>query len=480
MAKYKFVDRSQTILLPTCIDNLVEDGHLAKNIWNILGTLDLSSFDLDYKNNETGAPAYNPKNMFAIILYAYFIGIRSSRWIEELLCSAFSFMFVADMQKPDHTTISRFKVKHKVAMKSIFTQTVTMGIRCGLIDFNIISTDSTKLDGAGSKKQIVEGDRIENLIKTIETYIDKLLDEGIKADEEDNKSVGMKIRQAKKRLLTLEEAKNEYEAIKPQLSKKEKVRYHLTEPEARLMKDKDVYHSGYSAQTSIDSKTQMVIDYRVTQSASDNKEGIITRENLKSTYNEQLKNPKLLFDNGYHNLDLIKLDGQDDIEILVSQGREGKQIRNNLKELIFYYNREKDVFNCLANKELTFKREKTLEKRIVSEYIINGCTNCEYNDRCFKKKVKNKRQKSILVDKKMLANREIFEAYQEKMKSPKAIETYRLRKVISELPFAHITSHRKFSRFSVWGLVKSETEYGIAMIVHNISKLLKYGNLSFS
>ena len=44
---------------------------------------------------------------------------------------------------------------------------------------------------------------------------------------------------------------------------------HLTEPDAKLMIDKDGYHRGYNCQISVDSKTQMILDNRVTQSEND-------------------------------------------------------------------------------------------------------------------------------------------------------------------------------------------------------------------
>jgi transposase len=44
---------------------------------------DLSHFDERFKNDITGATAYDPRILLKIVLYAYFRGIVSSRKIER-------------------------------------------------------------------------------------------------------------------------------------------------------------------------------------------------------------------------------------------------------------------------------------------------------------------------------------------------------------------------------------------------------------
>ena len=68
------------------------------------------------------------------------------------------------------------------------------------------------------------------------------------------------------RLDKLYKAKIEYDKHKTGVIKKdEKLKYHLTEPEARLMRDKDGFHSGYNCQISVDNKSQIILYKKVTQ-----------------------------------------------------------------------------------------------------------------------------------------------------------------------------------------------------------------------
>ena len=47
--------------------------------------IDLSPFDARYKNDATGAPAYPPKTLLQVVLFAYSRGIVSSRAIARAL-----------------------------------------------------------------------------------------------------------------------------------------------------------------------------------------------------------------------------------------------------------------------------------------------------------------------------------------------------------------------------------------------------------
>jgi hypothetical protein len=76
-------DREQAFLMPPSLRDWVPEDHL---VWTILGAvekMDLSGFYADYRSDGHGRPAYDPKMMVALLLYAYAKGNRSSRGIER-------------------------------------------------------------------------------------------------------------------------------------------------------------------------------------------------------------------------------------------------------------------------------------------------------------------------------------------------------------------------------------------------------------
>jgi transposase len=76
-------DREQVFLMPPSLREWVPEGHL---VWTVVGAveeMDLSDFYADYRVDGRGRPAYDPKMMVALLLYAYARGNRSSRGIER-------------------------------------------------------------------------------------------------------------------------------------------------------------------------------------------------------------------------------------------------------------------------------------------------------------------------------------------------------------------------------------------------------------
>ena len=72
MAKYKHYDYSQGKFIPINFDKQILHGTFEHTLHYLIDNdLDLSAFELCYKNDETGAPAYDPRILLKIVLYAY-------------------------------------------------------------------------------------------------------------------------------------------------------------------------------------------------------------------------------------------------------------------------------------------------------------------------------------------------------------------------------------------------------------------------
>jgi transposase len=70
--------------------------------------MDMTVFDDNYQNDETGRSAYNPKILLKVVLLAYSQGLTSSRQIERACCENVLFMAMSCNQRPDHSTIAPF------------------------------------------------------------------------------------------------------------------------------------------------------------------------------------------------------------------------------------------------------------------------------------------------------------------------------------------------------------------------------------
>ena len=85
MARYKPQDHN-SLLLPVVLSEQIIPGTFAFALNYLVDhELDLTALDAQFKNDEVGASAYDPRVMLKIVLLAYSQGLISSRTIEPSL-----------------------------------------------------------------------------------------------------------------------------------------------------------------------------------------------------------------------------------------------------------------------------------------------------------------------------------------------------------------------------------------------------------
>ncbi|MBU7025759.1 MAG: transposase, partial [Theionarchaea archaeon] len=76
-------DPYQELLLPKSIQDYIPENHIARFMSRIIDHMDITAIIMSYDHR--GAPAYHPRMMLKVLVYAYLIGMRSTRKIEALL-----------------------------------------------------------------------------------------------------------------------------------------------------------------------------------------------------------------------------------------------------------------------------------------------------------------------------------------------------------------------------------------------------------
>jgi transposase len=75
---YNFLcgDRDQPFLLPPDLRDWLPADHLAWFVRDVVDQLDLGPFLAAYRTDGHGHPAYDPKVLLGVLLYAYATGVR--------------------------------------------------------------------------------------------------------------------------------------------------------------------------------------------------------------------------------------------------------------------------------------------------------------------------------------------------------------------------------------------------------------------
>ena len=82
---YNFRDYkpTQLLLLPPNLDDWLPQTHLGRFISDVVDALDLKPFLRRYRDNGQGGAAFHPAMMLKVVLYAYCVGVPSSRKIAQ-------------------------------------------------------------------------------------------------------------------------------------------------------------------------------------------------------------------------------------------------------------------------------------------------------------------------------------------------------------------------------------------------------------
>jgi transposase len=131
---YRPYEPLQSFLLPPSPLDWLPEGHLARFILELVDeALDLSAIYSYYEREERGYPPHHPKMMVALLLYAYSVGVPSSRRIARRCEEDIAFRVIAANTRPDYSCISEFRRIHLEALAGLFIQVLRLCQEAGLV-----------------------------------------------------------------------------------------------------------------------------------------------------------------------------------------------------------------------------------------------------------------------------------------------------------------------------------------------------------
>jgi transposase len=143
---FRACDRDQAFLFPPDLRDWLPADHLVWFVRDVVDQLDLEPFLRTYRPDGHGHPAYHPKTLLGVLLYAYCTGIRSSRQIERRCYEDVAFRVLAGNARPDHVTIARFRVRHEQALAGLLIQSLKLCAGAGMVRLGLVALDGTKIE----------------------------------------------------------------------------------------------------------------------------------------------------------------------------------------------------------------------------------------------------------------------------------------------------------------------------------------------
>jgi transposase len=317
--KFKECNRGQMYLLPPSLEEWLPQGHLAYFIIELMDHLDLGEIYQSYGGDGRGQPPYDPTMMTALLLYAYCVGVPSSRRIERACVEDVAFRVIAANQRPDHDSISEFRKRHLKALAGLFIQILRLCREASLYKLGHVALDGTKVRANASKHKAMSYKRMKEKADELELKVKELLDLAERVDAEEDAKFGKGVRgdelppelstkqgrlkKIKEAMSALEaKARAEAEAAKAEAERKlaerekkaaasgekprgrapsvpdpdkakppDKAQRNFTDPDSRIMKAGATgsFEQCYNAQAAVDGECQVIVAGAVTQAAND-------------------------------------------------------------------------------------------------------------------------------------------------------------------------------------------------------------------
>ena len=166
----------QTLLLPPSPVDWLPENHLVFFLLDLAGELDLEEIHAVYRQKDSrGEKAYDPRMMVVLLLYAYCVGLPSSRKIEKACWEAAAFRVLTGNQQPDHSRISDFRRRHLPALAGLFVQVLRLCQKAGLVSLGQVALDGTKVKANASKHKAMSHERMLKSERQLEGEMRALL-----------------------------------------------------------------------------------------------------------------------------------------------------------------------------------------------------------------------------------------------------------------------------------------------------------------
>jgi len=375
-------NRTQSILFPQSLDQIVSHDNEVRTIDFFVESINLTNFHFVIKTSKEGRPAYHPKDLLKLFVYGYLNHIRSSRQLEKECKRNIELLWLMKELAPDHNTIANFRRDNEKAIRKVFRHTVMIAKHFDLIGGTLVAGDSTKLRAQNSKKNNFNEAKTERHL----AYIDTKLDEYNKAlsdADDDNKEI------IEKEIKKHQGRKDNYENMQQHHPEQTgEAQISTSDPESRqLMTRNNISEVAYNVQTVVDAKHNIPIDYKVTNENDSRALSCMLRRTktiLKTT------NFTALYDKGCHTGCEIKMAVTAGIDIMVAIPAIASVAPNeNYNMSHFKYDELNDTYTCPQNHILTtngnpYQKSKNRNFYVVKHYKTSACPGCPARTLCTK------------------------------------------------------------------------------------------------
>jgi transposase len=442
-------------------DSRLPEDDLVFFLLDLLPQLDLEDFYASYEVETRGAPPFEPALLVCLLLYAYCIGVYSSRKIALACERNLAFLAIVGSDRPDFRTISDFRKEHLSRLAKLFVQVLRLAAEAGMVRLGNLAFDGSKFTGQASRHKAMSYGYMLKEEARLQQEIQALLEQAEQTDAQEDAVHGsrrgdelpaeLKRRQDRLEVIAAAKARLEKQALAEAEAEKQrraeqeaerqrtgtkrrgpepappnekpgdKAQCSFSDPELKMMPQSNKgWDYATNAQVGVDGQFQIIVTCYVTDAVNDKEQAVplaeATRENLRQAGIELPKD-----ENGA----------------------------------------EKKIPATLDNGYYSEQAATGMEERGFDPYMATG------------RQKHNQGQMPTATEAQPEAAT-AKEKMQAKLRTAEGQQRYAQRKTIVEPVFGQIKGARGFRRFSFRGLLKIAGEWSLICLTHNLLKIWRY------
>lgn len=442
------------------VERLPEDD-LVFFLLDTVPLLDLDAVYASYEVETRGQPPFDPTMLVCLLLYAYGVGVYSSRKIAQACERNLAFLVIVGDDRPNFRTISDFRKEHLHPLADLFVQVLRLAAEAGLVRLGNLAFDGSKFTGQASRHKAMSYGYMKQEEERLKAEIQALLAQAEQTDAAEDAVLGSRrgdelpaelkrradrlavIAAAKQRLE--EQARAEAEAALQRRAEAEaerqrcgqqrrgqepkppsevpadKAQCSFSDPELKMMPQSNKgWDYAINAQMSVDSRSQIIVACFVTAAVNDKEQALpLAEATLRNLHQAGVQLPH--DDRGQ----------APPIPATLDSG---------------YYSE---------------KAAAGMEARGFDPHMATG-------------RQKHNQGKAATTSTPLPEGATAKEKMQAKLRTPEGQKLYAQRKTIVEPVFGQIKGARGFRRFSFRGLLKIGAEWCLMCLTHNLLKIWRH------
>lgn len=457
-------DRSQSTLLPECLDDWVDESNSVRVVDAFVEALNLAELGFrDVEPAMTGRPGYHPAPLLKLYIYGYLNRIQSSRRLEREAHRNLEVIWLLQRLTPDDKTIADFRKDNGPAIRKVCAKFVDLCRRMGLLTKASVAIDGSKFKAVNTRDKNFTKGKVERRRKQLEESVARYLAQLDTADlQEPSEALAAKTAHLKEKLTKLSSEMQKLEAYEKQMLASPDQQISLTDPDCRSMATSGRGSGvvGYNVQVAVETEHHLIVAHEVTNTGTDRAQ--LANMGLQAKEVLGVEKLEAVADRGYYTGEEIKACHDAGIDVTLpkpmtsgakSDGRFGKQD--------FVYLAGEDVYRCPAREKLAYRMTSEEDGKQIRRYWTNACRSCSLKSRCTPGKERRISR---------WEHEHVLEAAQKRLdENPQAM---RMRRETVEHPFGTLKMRMGATHFLMKRLPKVATEMALCVLAYNLTRVM--------